>query len=58
VRVVGFLVVAAGAAFFGLATLLVIESGVSSGFFGALATGCIGVVGGLNLIVQAKGQMD
>jgi hypothetical protein len=53
VRVFGFPVIAAGVAFFGLATLLVIDFGL-----GALATGCVGFVSGLSLILQAKGKMD
>lgn len=57
-RVIGFLSIALGVAFLGLALFLLTQSGFGKGFFGPLVTGFMGIAAGFNLILQSQGQMD
>jgi hypothetical protein len=57
-RALGYLTVAGGVAFLGLAIVALTQSGFEKGFLGALVTGCTGISAGLNLILQSKGLMD
>jgi hypothetical protein len=57
-RTLGYLAIAGGVAFLGLAIVVLTQSSFSVGLLSSLAAGCTAIGAGFNLILQSKGLMD